>query len=150
MAKRRPRLVPKVVFRVALTTAAVPMLAGCPQHLTVANRGYGVAERSYGSVAQRAYAPEGGTSGPELTVAAPAFVNPPPVDASSDATTDAKAEARTLDAGKADASKLDAGKRDAAGPVLVDRPPMPGVAAQGYAIPTASAGPPGPVKPSKP
>lgn len=29
MAKRRPRLIPNVVFRVALTATAVPMLGAC-------------------------------------------------------------------------------------------------------------------------
>lgn len=159
MAKRRPRLVPKVVFRVALTATAVPFLAGCPrEHLTVANRGYGVAQVGYGPVAQRAYEDpvEDASQAmpPQPTVAAPAFVNPPPVDAS----TDAKSDAAPLDAGKLDAGKLDAGKRDAAvvGPRLTPPPPpgvayrgyeVEGVAYRGYAVPPPSAGPGGPGKP---
>ncbi len=152
MAKRRARLVPKVVFRVALTATAVPLLAGCPQqHLTVANLGYGVAAVGYGPPDQDA---SRGTP-PELTVAAPAFVNPPPEDASLGAAafdaspTDAsKLDASKLDASKLDASKLDAGRRDAAAlePKLTDQPPLPGVAARGYTNPTGA----GPVVPTKP
>lgn len=160
MAKRRPRLVPKVVFRVALGTTVVPLLTGCPpRHLTVANEGYGVAQVGYGPVAQRAYEPDGEASPPQLTVAAPAYANPPPSDASSDATVEAKVEAGAVDAGRADAARLDAGKRDAAvaGPSLTARPPIPGVAARGYEVegvayrgydlPKAGSGGTGPGKP---
>lgn len=172
MAKRRPRLVPKVVFRVALTATAVPLLGGCPrEHLTVANRGYGVAEMSYGPVAQRAYdataVEDAAPVAPQPGVAAPAFVNPAPVDASvapSAASTDAgKLDAGKLDAAKVDAGKLDAGKRDAAvaSPSLTAHPPVPGVAYRGYDVvgvayrgydgtkPPGTAGPPGP-PPAKP
>lgn len=147
MAKRRPRLIPKVVFRVALTATAVPLLGACAHQPAP-----GVAQQSYG-VAQRAYDPEPVVDAsqpllPQPTVAAIGYVTPPPVvDASVD--------------GKTDAAKLDAGaKRDAAavvGPTL--HPPKPGVAYRGYEVegvayrgydlPKASAGPPG-TPPTKP
>ena len=154
-AKRRPRLVPKVVFRVAVTATAVPLLAGCPsQHYTVANTGYG--NQVGNPVAQRGYdnPPEADASSallPQPTVAAPAYVNPPPVDASADV----KVDAASVDAGKVDAGTLDAGaKRDAslAGPALTAPPPkgvayrgyeLEGVAYRGYELPKASSGPPG-------
>lgn len=53
MRKRRPRLVPKVVFRVAFTAAAIPAVALACKHddsrMTnpVACCGYGVAARAY-------------------------------------------------------------------------------------------------------
>lgn len=134
MAKRRPRLVPKVVFRVALTATAVPLLAGCAREpLTVANRGFSVAV---------AYAPDANDSAPVADassalppppgVAAPAYVNPPPIDASADV----KVDAAKLDAGKLDAGKVAAASKDAsvAGPSLTAHPPMPGVASRGYDV----------------
>lgn len=49
MAKRRPRLVPKVVFRVALTATAIPLATGCHR---------GSSELEYGPVAQQGFVPD--------------------------------------------------------------------------------------------
>jgi hypothetical protein len=169
MAKRRARLVPKVVFRAAVTATAVPLLVGCREPR------YGVADMSYGTVAQRAYEPMPDGAAVELpapttTTSASSSATatvPPPLDASAEGSAGAldagKLDAGKLDAGKPDAGKLDAGKlaagkQDAAAGVLTPPPPLGvayrgydevGVAYRGYQT-SPSAGPGGPKPPAKP
>lgn len=96
--KRRSRLVPKVVFRLAITATAMPAAAlgieGCKDDRQVQNP---VACCGYQGVAQSAYTVEPNASDaspppPQLTVAAMGFTPTAPV-------VDAALDAKTTDAG---------------------------------------------------
>ena len=116
VAKRRSRLVPKVVFQVALTATAVPFLGACHKEPPP-----GVAYGGYG-VAVPAYIPD---------AVAPSSV----MDASPDAGIDA-----TADAGVEASVKVDAGANQVPMPTatVTRRPPPPGVAYRGYQVPSAT------------
>lgn len=117
VAKRRSRLVPKVVFQVALTATAVPFLGACHKEPApgVAYAGYGVAVPAYTSdaVAHSVVEPSSDVG----------------VDASADAGGDAKVDA---------SAKADAGAKQVPVPTATatPRPPL-GVAYRGYQVPTA-------------
>ena len=158
MAKRRPRLVPKIVFQVALGATAIPAIAmGCKHEdrqidNPVAAQGYGVGAPAYvnpppadscGAGTARVPVGESGDGGfacVAMGVAAVAYDRPKPsldsgttVSTSVDASADAKAVAPSLDAGKRAAAKPDSGARDISTIGTAPTPPPPlGVAYRGY------------------